>query len=260
MEDINFSSLAPRHGTRPYMGTWNEIGTSQLNGGAFNWNSIWSGLKNFGSTIKSYGTKAWNSQTGQMLRDKLKDQNFQQKVVDGLASGINGVVDIANQAVQKQIANRLEPRPDEVMVEEKLPPLQTVPASVPSKGEKRPRPDAEETLVTHTVEPPSYEEAVKQGAAALPTTYPMTKPILPMATRVYGKNEHAPMTLEIPPLPEPTIAEPVVSTPPVTTVTRPEVRPVAVASLRNPRSSNWQSTLNSIVGLGVKSLKRRRCY
>ena len=256
MEDINFSSLAPRHGTRPYMGTWNEIGTSQLNGGAFNWNSIWSGLKNFGSTIKSYGTKAWNSQTGQMLRDKLKDQNFQQKVVDGLASGINGVVDIANQAVQKQIANRLEPRPDEVTVEEKLPPLQTVPASVPSKGEKRPRPEAEETLVTHTIEPPSYEEAVKTA----PTTYPMTKPILPMATRVYGKNEHAPMTLEIPPLPEPTIAEPVVSTAPVTTVTRPEVRPVAVASLRNPRSSNWQSTLNSIVGLGVKSLKRRRCY
>lgn len=258
MEDINFSSLAPRHGTRPYMGTWNEIGTSQLNGGAFNWNSIWSGLKNFGSTIKTYGSKAWNSQTGQMLRDKLKDQNFQQKVVDGLASGINGVVDIANQAVQKQIANRLEPRPDEVMVEEKLPPLETVPGSVPSKGEKRPRPDAEETLVTHTIEPPSYEEAVKQGAALAPTTYPMTKPILP--TRVYGKNENAPMTLEIPPLPEPTVAEPVVTAPIVSTVSRPEVRPVAVASSRNPRSTNWQSTLNSIVGLGVKSLKRRRCY
>ncbi|WEG78399.1 capsid protein precursor pVI [Human adenovirus 12] len=263
MEDINFSSLAPRHGTRPYMGTWNEIGTSQLNGGAFNWNSIWSGLKNFGSTIKTYGTKAWNSQTGQMLRDKLKDQNFQQKVVDGLASGINGVVDIANQAVQKKIANRLEPRPDEVMVEEKLPPLETVPGSVPTKGEKRPRPDAEETLVTHTTEPPSYEEAIKQGAALSPTTYPMTKPILPMATRVYEKNENVPMTLELPPLPEPTIADPVDSVPvasvPVT-VSRPAVRPVAVASLRNPRSSNWQSTLNSIVGLGVKSLKRRRCY
>lgn len=195
-----------------------------------------------------------------MLRDKLKDQNFQQKVVDGLASGINGVVDIANQAVQKQIANRLEPRPDEVMVEEKLPPLETVPGSVPSKGEKRPRPDAEETLVTHTIEPPSYEEAVKQGAALAPTTYPMTKPILPMATRVYGKNENAPMTLEIPPLPEPTVAEPVVTAPIVSTVSRPEVRPVAVASSRNPRSTNWQSTLNSIVGLGVKSLKRRRCY
>ena len=89
MEDINFASLAPRHGTRPFMGTWNEIGTSQLNGGAFNWSSVWSGLKNFGSTLRTYGNKAWNSSTGQLLREKLKDQNFQQKVVDGLASGIN---------------------------------------------------------------------------------------------------------------------------------------------------------------------------
>lgn len=93
----------------------------------------------------------------------------------------------------------------------------------------------------------------------------MTKPILPMATRVYGKNENVPMTLELPPLPEPTIADPVdsvpvASVPVASTVSRPAVRPVAVASLRNPRSSNWQSTLNSIVGLGVKSLKRRRCY
>ena len=115
------------------MGTWNEIGTSQLNGGAFSWSSLWSGIKNFGSSIKSFGNKAWNSNTGQMLRDKLKDQNFQQKVVDGLASGINGVVDIANQALQNQINQRLEnsrqppvalkqrptPEPEEVEVEEK---------------------------------------------------------------------------------------------------------------------------------------------
>ena len=45
------------------------------------------------------------------------------------------------------------------------------------RGEKRPRPDREETLVTQIDEPPSYEEALKQG---LPTT----RPIAPMATGV----------------------------------------------------------------------------
>ena len=74
-----------------------------MSGGAFSWGSLWSGIKNFGSTIKNYGSKAWNSSAGQMLRDKLKEQNFQQKVVDGLASGISGVVDLANQAVQNKI-------------------------------------------------------------------------------------------------------------------------------------------------------------
>lgn len=266
MEDINFASLAPRHGSRPFMGTWNDIGTSQLNGGAFSWSSLWSGLKNFGSTIKTYGNKAWNSSTGQMLRDKLKDQNFQQKVVDGVASGINGVVDLANQAVQNQINKRLEnarppPPPakgeetEEVEVEEKLPPLE----KVPPRPEKRPRPDMEETLVTKVTEPPSYEQALKEGASP----YPMTKPIAPMARPVYGKDSNKPVTLELPPpptvpgLPAPTIsaAAPVIS--------RPTARPVAVATTtaaRNPRGANWQSTLNSIVGLGVKSLKRRRCY
>src|SRR3989441_12436084 len=34
------------------------------------------------------------------------DPNFQQKVVDGLASGISGVVDLANQAVQNKINSK----------------------------------------------------------------------------------------------------------------------------------------------------------
>lgn len=266
MEDINFASLAPRHGSRPYMGTWNEIGTSQLNGGAFSWSSLWSGIKNFGSSIKSFGNKAWNSNTGQMLRDKLKDQNFQQKVVDGLASGINGVVDIANQALQNQINQRLEnsrqppvalkqrptPEPEEVEVEEKLPPLETAPP-LPSKGEKRPRPELEETLVVESREPPSYEQALKEGAS-----YPMTRPIGSMARPVYGK-EKTPVTLELPP-PAPTV--PPMPAPTLgTNVPRLAAPTVAVATpARRVRGANWQSTLNSIVGLGVKSLKRRRCY
>src|SRR2546421_1122566 len=36
------------------------------------------------------------------------DPNFQQKVVDGLASGISGVVDLANQAVQNKINSKLD--------------------------------------------------------------------------------------------------------------------------------------------------------
>nr|UHM44863.1 pVI protein [Human mastadenovirus D] len=235
MEDINFASLAPRHGTRPFMGTWNEIGTSQLNGGAFNWSSVWSGLKNFGSTLRTYGNKAWNSSTGQMLREKLKDQNFQQKVVDGLASGINGVVDIANQAVQREINSRLDPRPPTVVEMEDA----TLP---PPKGEKRPRPDAEETIL-QVDEPPSYEEAVKAGM-------PTTRIIAPLATGVMKPPE--PVTLDLPPPPAPKAPPAVVQAPPVATAVR------RVPARR--QAQNWQSTLHSIVGLGVKSLKRRRCY
>ncbi|BAH18819.1 pVI [Human adenovirus D8] len=233
MEDINFASLAPRHGTRPFMGTWNEIGTSQLNGGAFNWSSVWSGLKNFGSTLRTYGNKAWNSSTGQMLREKLADQNFQQKVVDGLASGINGVVDIANQAVQREINSRLNPRPPTVVEMED--------ATPPPRGEKRPRPDAEETTL-QVDEPPSYEEALKAGM-------PTTRIIAPMAT---GVMKPAALDLPSPPVPAPPKAAPVEQAPPVATAVR------RVPARR--QAQNWQSTLHSIVGLGVKSLKRRRCY
>ncbi|AUG71742.1 pVI [Rhesus adenovirus 60] len=279
MEDINFTSLAPRHGSRPLMGTWNDIGTSQLNGGAFNWGSLWSGIKNFGSTIKSYGSKAWNSSAGQMLRDKLKDTNFQEKVVNGVVTGIHGAVDLANQAVQKEIDRRLESsrvppqrgdevEVEEVEVEEKLPPLEKVPGA-PPRPQKRPRPELEETLVTESKEPPSYEQALKEGAS--PPSYPMTKPIAPMARPVYGK-DYKPVTLELPPPPPTRPTVPPLPTPsaaaagPVSApsaVPLPAARPVAVATVRNPRGqrgANWQSTLNSIVGLGVKSLKRRRCY
>lgn len=236
MEDINFASLAPRHGTRPFMGTWNEIGTSQLNGGAFNWSSVWSGLKNFGSTLRTYGNKAWNSSTGQMLREKLKDQNFQQKVVDGLASGINGVVDIANQAVQREINSRLDPRPPAATVVE----MEDA-SHPPPRGEKRPRPDAEETTL-QVDEPPSYEEAVKAGM-------PTTRIIAPLST---GVMKPATLDLPPPPAPAPPKAAPVVQAPPVATAVR------RVPARR--QAQNWQSTLHSIVGLGVKSLKRRRCF
>ncbi len=248
MEDINFASLAPRHGSRPFMGDWTDIGTSNMSGGAFSWGSLWSGLKNFGSTIKNYGNKAWNSSTGQMLRDKLKEQNFQEKVAQGLASGISGVVDIANQAVQKKINSHLDPRPQ---VEETPPAMETV--SPEGKGEKRPRPDREETLVSHTEEPPSYEEAVKAG---LPTT----RPIAPMATGVVGHRQHTPATLDLPPPSEPTRQPKAVPAPSTSAANRVPLRRAASGPRASRVSGNWQSTLNSIVGLGVRSVKRRRCY
>ncbi len=252
MEDINFASLAPRHGSRPFLGHWNDIGTSNMSGGAFSWGSLWSGIKSIGSAVKNYGTRAWNSSTGQMLRDKLKEQNFQQKVVEGLASGINGVVDLANQAVQNKINSRLDPRPP---VEEVPPALETV--SPDGRGEKRPRPDREETtLVTQTDEPPPYEEALKQG---LPTT----RPIAPMATGVVGR--HTPATLDLPP-PADVQQQKAAQPGPPATAPRSSAGPLRRAA-SGPRggvsrhsSGNWQSTLNSIVGLGVRSVKRRRCY
>ncbi|AEK98455.1 pVI [Titi monkey adenovirus ECC-2011] len=294
MEDINFSSLAPRQGSRPLMGAWGEIGTNQMNGGAFNWGSIWSGLKSFGSTVKNYGSKAWNSTTGQMLRDKLKDTGVREKIVEGVTSGIHGALDLARQEMEKHINSRLDhPRPD-VEVEEMLPGLNEKPPLAPSAPpkedrlpEKRPRPEAEEELVIRTDEkPPSYEEIFGKDMAPPPpvaSTYPMTKPIAPLARPVIGtssSNKKVPPPRPPPPTRRPTVpavapAGPVDVPvtldlpPPPSAVVTPAAPPVAIAtpatpaarpSYSRPSRQSWQSTLSSITGLGVRSLKRRRCY
>ncbi|QHR77499.1 pVI [Squirrel monkey adenovirus] len=292
MEEINFSSLAPRQGTRPMMGMRGEIGTNQMNGGAFSWGSLWSGLKSFGSTVKSYGSKAWNSTTGQMLRDKLKDTGVREKIVEGVTSGIHGAIDLARQEMEKQLNSRLDrPRPD-VEVEEMLPELNEKPPLAPSAPpkedrlpEKRPRPEAEEELVIRTDEkPPSYDEIFGKDQAPPPpvaSTYPMTRPIAPLARPVIGSTSSSnkkvppprppppkrptvpavtapagpvvdvPTTLDLPP--PPVAAAPVA---PAVTVTR----PAAVARPSRPGRGNWQSTLSSITGLGVRAVKRQRCY
>lgn len=277
MEDINFTSLAPRQGTRPLMGSWNEIGTNSMNGGAFSWSSLWSGLKSFGSTVKNYGTKAWNSSTGQMLRDKLKDSGVQQKIVEGISSGINGAVDIARQELERKLAQRLDvppppPPPTEVQVED-VPMVLPAERLPPSKGhltDKRPRPDAEE-IVIKSDEPPSYEEAVGSKAppppplsptpppayTLEPPTYPMTRPIAPMARPVRGPSTRPVVPPSAPPAPVVDIPTTLELRPPVV---KPAPRPVAVATPAYSRARNWESTLSSIVGLGVRSLKRRRCY
>ena len=78
---------------------------------------------------------------------------------------------------------------------------------------------------------------------------PTTRIIAPLAT---GVMKPATLDLPPPPTPAPPKAAPVVQAPPVATAVR------RVPARR--QAQNWQSTLHSIVGLGVKSLKRRRCY
>lgn len=245
MTSVSFLALAPRHGTRPILAGYTDIGFSGMSGGAFNWGSIWSGLKSFGSSVKNLGSKAWNSSTGQMLRDKLKDTNAQQKVVDGIAAGIHGAIDLANQAVAKKIEKHLErpvpvdpgaPPPGAAVEEtlldevEKLPPPLPPPPSyeeavvVPNPPRKRP---LEEEDVVVVEGPPAYDEIFANQS---PPPGKLTKPAPP------PPGFDRPTTLELRP-----------------------GRPVATA-VPTRRARGWQNTLNSIVGLGVNSSKRRRCY
>ncbi|UYL15013.1 pVI [Bat mastadenovirus] len=271
MDAVTFTSLAPRIGSRPMMSGWSDIGTSAMSGGAFSWGNVWSGLKNFGSKAKNYGSKIWNSSTGQKLRDKLKQTNFQDKVVEGLATGIHGAIDLARQKLDKELDKRLE-RPIEVEEEDiqgepdaplltekekeelvaasKQKPLAPPPLVV-SPVKKRPR---EEDLVMTLDEPPSYDEIFGDKAGA-PTTYPMTRPVHPLARPVLPSR--TPVAVEPPPAYEPPTPAPA----PVVVTPKPAV--VAAAQPARPRAptrGSWQNTLSSITGLGVRSIKRRRCW
>ncbi|APC26066.1 pVI [Bat mastadenovirus G] len=271
MDAVNFSSLAPRYGSHPMMNSWSGIGTSGMNGGAFNWGGIWSGIKNFGSNVKSWGSKAWNSQTGKLLRQKLNDTKVREKLVEGISTGVHGALDIANQEIARQIEKRLERREplEEVEVEEEIeevkPKLEA--PLVVELPKKRPR---DEDLLITAEEPPSYEEAVSMAPAPRPMTRPhpsMARPVLvekPARPVVVDK----PTTLELKPsdLPPPYSPAPapvVVKAPPkapavvVPSVPAVPAAPVVVAP---SRSRGWQGTLANIVGVGLRGVKRRRCY
>lgn len=211
-----------------------------MSGGAINWGNLWSGLKNFGSSfgsnIKTWGSKAWNSSTGQALREKLKDTGVQEKIIDGISSGIHGAIDLTRQELDRALANRLE-RPKEVMIEEK-PPSETV--IWQNKPVKRPA-EPEETLVITTKEPPSYNEIFGNNSAPI---YPTTRPHPSLARPVLPPITDKPTTLDLPP--------------PPANVSPPQAT-IQVAA-RPSRRVNWQGTLNKIVGLGVHSSKRQRCY
>lgn len=255
MDAVTFTSLAPRIGSRPMMSGWSEIGTSAMSGGAFSWGSVWSGLKNFGSNVKNYGSKIWNSSTGKQLRDKLKETKFQEKVVDGLATGIHGAIDIARQKLDKELEQRLD-RPIQVEVEdiqgppdgeadlltekekEELVAASKKPVIVESPIKKRPR---EEDLVMTLEEPPSYDE-IFGNKAGNATTYPMTRPVHPLARPVLPAVEPPPAYEAPAPAPAPVVPA------------------VAQPSRPRPSRGNWQNTLSSITGLGVRAIKRRRCW
>ena len=253
MEEISFAGLAPRRGTRPMLSGWAEIGTSQMSGGAFNWGSLWSGLKNVGSTLHSWGSKAWHSNTGQALRQKLKDTNVQEKIVEGIASGIHGAIDLGRQELDKAINSRLDRPP----VEEERP-----------ESAKRPREDLE--LVSER--PPSYEEAVATRPQTRPAPIPRPRPRpepVSVGLEKPGALVDTPTTLDLrppasPPPPYSAPAAPAAASRPAAAAAPARATQSLPVSLRvvPSRSSrqNWQSTLNSIVGLGVRSLKRRRCY
>lgn len=268
MEGINFSALAPRYGSRPMLSGWSDIGISSMNGGAFNWGNLWSGLKSFGSSVKSWGNKAWQSNTAQALRQKLKDTDLQSKVVEGLASGIHGVVDLANQEIANAVQKRLEARPvpevlvedpsvlrpTEAVVEELEPPAASTLESV---GTKRPPP--EEELVIRTDEPPRYEDlypdksgppltllptAARPSAAVISRpSRPASRPARPAATVAVTTPASSPVLVEATPA--------LTIEPPVAVPARPS---------RSRSNRGWQGTLNSIVGLGVHAIKRRRCF
>ncbi|BBE29342.1 pVI [Bat mastadenovirus A] len=265
MDAVNFSSLAPRYGSRPMMNSWSGIGTSGMNGGAFNWGGIWSGIKNFGSNVKSWGSKAWNSQTGKMLRQKLNDTKVREKLVEGIATGVHGALDIANQEIARQVEKRLERQQpvEEVEVEEEL--LESKPALeaplVVETSKKRPR---DEELIITADEPPSYEEALQ---AAPPR--PMTRPHHSMARPVLADR---PTTLELKPSdlpppyspapakPKPAPAPVPVPAPAPKVTVVPAAAPVVLPVAAPSRSRGWQGTLANIVGVGLRGVKRRRCF
>lgn len=251
--DLDFSSLAPRRGTQPLLGT--TFGTSDLSGGAINWSGLWSGIKSFGSNIKHWGNKAWNSSTGQALRQKLKDTDLQGKVVDGIATGIHGALDVARQELDRRLEQQLGPRPTP-QPEPSAPPeedIQDKPTPLPAfKGPvKRPvaselPPDYETTLVQTLEEPPSYEQAVGSAPVPPPRKRPTTRPIAPMVTEVVTPPTQIATTLELPRPSRPTVVTPT----PAVVVSRP----------RYPGAGDWQSKLANVVGAGLRCSRRRRCF
>nr|UUX91101.1 pVI [Myotis fimbriatus mastadenovirus] len=254
MEEINFTALAPRLGTRPMLSEWDVIGTCSMNGGAFSWGSLWNSARSIGSRLKNLGLAAWNSSTGEALKQKLRDTNLQEKVVEGISSGIHGAVDIARQQVERAIDRQLGARaPVREIVTEEV-------AAVPVK---RPREDDEEDLVIRTDEPPAYDEIYTSGAPDIPVTRPiapLVTPVAPAGPPVRVVPAAAPATVASiasvarnPVLVKgPSASAPVVSVP--------AARVALPASSSRLQQRPWQAALSNIVGVGVNFSKRRRCF
>lgn len=256
MDSLNFSALAPRYGTRPlYNGS--SLGVSTLNGGAINWGNMWNMFKNVGSKIKNVGSKVWNSKTAQSIKKELAKTGAREKLVQGVVTGVHGALDLANQALAKQIEKRLDKAPlTEEEVAEAVDSAIETPEEVPPLPPKRPREEPlllekpatlerekvvvapetlTESLISTTDEPPSYEEAIRTMAPA-----PLPPPPAPPLPATKG------------PMLGPVVRQPALPAPVVTTV--PSV-PAVVAP-----GANWLNALNAMTGVGLRTVKRRRCY
>nr|WRQ19816.1 MAG: pVI protein [unidentified adenovirus] len=176
MEDLNFAFLAPRCGLKPIYSNWSDIGTSQLNGGAINWGSIWSALKSFGSQLKDYGNRALHSQTASVIKQKLNDSNIRDKIAEGISTGIHGVVDIAQQhiedAIQKRLHNRAEPDVSQqtVTTSPSVSAMTSEEVEPPRRGLKRPVEDEEPHVETNVPmdSPPAYDDIFPHSYASGP--------------------------------------------------------------------------------------------
>lgn len=265
MDSLNFSALAPRLGTRPlYNGS--SLGVSTLNGGAINWGSMWNAFKSVGSTLKNVGTKVWNSKTAQSIKKELAKTGAREKLVQGVVTGVHGALDLANQALAKQIEKRLDKAPlTEEEVAEAVDSALENPEEAPELPPKRPRDEPlllekpatlskekvvavpeplTETLISTTDEPPSYEEAIRTMAPA-----PLPPPPAPPLPAAKG-----PLTAPVPRKPAPAPAPAPAPLPPPVVAVAPSA-PVVSAP-----GANWLNALNAMTGVGLRCVKRRRCY
>ena len=264
--DLDFLALAPRMGSRPLLG--HNFGTGDLNGGALSWGSVWSGLKNLGSRLGTWGQKAWNSKTATQLRQQLSDTGLRDKLVEGASTAIHGAVDIARQELDRRLAEK------GVGPAVVTPPGPTPESAADKRGQttadadigvalgplKRPLTDA----------PPSYEEATRGGPVQVeppppydeviappPPKRPTTRPHPSMVTEVLSPEEAAslPATLDL--KPGALVPTGPASAPPVPPPAR--RRPQPPRRLPATRSG-WQNTLLSVTGAGIPSRRYRRCY
>ncbi len=242
---------------------WSGIGTHEMHGGRFNLGSLWSGIRNVGSALRTGALGPGTAMRASVARPAEKD-GLARKDIEGVSAGIHGAVDLGRQQLEKAIEQRLERRPTAAGVEDlplppgtvleadRLPPSYAeavaerpppadvlLPASskppvavVTLPPKKRVSEEPVEEVVIRSSAPPSYDEVMapqptlvaEQGAMK---AVPVIKPAQPFTPAVHETQR-------------------IVTNLPITTAVT--------------RRRGWQGTLNDIVGLGVRTVKRRRCY
>ena len=149
--------------------------------------------------------------------------------------------------------DELPPPPKELLLPPPPPPPSAPPASAAParRPAKRPATGTQEILI-RSDEPPPYEE-LYPDKAGIPATLELRPPPETKLPAVAHNKMRPPPPLTAPTTPAPAPAAPV------------RRRPAAApASSKAPqvgvRARGWQNKLNTIVGLGVRTCKRRRCY